>query len=171
MTTAPIENTGDEVDSILAAWKRELPDVDTSPLHILSRMTRLTRRLDLTRKRAFGTQALDTWEFDVLAALRRAGEPYSLTPGALIEETLVSSGTMTNRIDRLESAGLVRRTPCSLDRRATLVTLTEEGREKVDEALRTLVAFERSILEPLSDEDYKDFTRLLRLLLCRLEEG
>lgn len=159
----------DDVDAILEAWHRELPDVDTSPMQILSRVSRLTRRLDLMRRKAFGTQALEAWEFDVLAALRRSGAPYALTPGALMEETLVASGTMTNRIDRLEQSGLVVRTPSEQDRRAVLVSLTPQGRERVDEALRTLVAFEDSFLAGLSATERGDLAGLLRKLLTSIE--
>ncbi len=175
MTTPPFDSnsaprTTDEVDSIVSAWKRELPTVDTTPMHVLSRMSRLTRLLDLKRKEAFGNHALETWEFDVLAALRRAGEPYALTPGTLMNETLVSSGTMTNRIDRLEAAGLVKRTPSPDDRRAVLVTLTPAGRERVDEAVRSLVEFEEGILTPLNDHERTQLTDLLRRLLLPFDQ-
>ena len=93
----------DEVDRIVAAWERERPDVDVSPMQVLSRVSRLARHLDHARKTAFATHDLEPWEFDVLSALRRAGHPYELSPGRLVAETLVTSGTMTNRIDRLEA--------------------------------------------------------------------
>ena len=107
----------DEVDRIVADWRRERSDLDVEPLEVFSRVTRLARHLDRARRRAFEAHDLETWEFDVLSALRRAGEPYELTPGMLIEETLVSSGTMTNRIDRLEKVGLVERRANPADRR------------------------------------------------------
>ena len=90
----------DEVDRLVADWKRERPDLDLSPLEVLSRITRIARHLDIARRRAFAD--LETWGFDVLAALRRSGEPYQLSPGQLLQETMVTSGTMTNRLDRLE---------------------------------------------------------------------
>jgi len=90
----------DEVDRLIAAWKRERPDLDLSPFAVLSRISRISRNLDIARRDAFAD--LETWGFDVLAALRRAGDPYQLSPGALMQETLVTSGTMTNRLDRLE---------------------------------------------------------------------
>ena len=107
----------DEVDRIVAAWGRERPDLDTAPLEVLSRVTRLARHLDLARRGAFARHGLETWAFDVLSALRRAGAPYRLSPGALLTQTLVTSGTMTNRIDRLVEHGLVRRGPSPEDRR------------------------------------------------------
>src|SRR5215213_8870473 len=91
----------DEVDRLVAAWKRERPDLEVEPMQVLSRVTRLARHLDLARRTAFAQHGLDTWEFDVLSALRRAGPPYQLSPGRLIRETMVTSGTMTNRVDRL----------------------------------------------------------------------
>lgn len=169
MSEKPRTEPADDVDIILSAWKRELPHVNTDPMQIISRITRLTRRFDLTRRKAFGTQALEPWEFDVLAALRRAGEPYSLTPGALMADTLVSSGTMTNRLDRLEEAKLVTRTPSPEDRRAVLVTLTDLGRERVDEALRTLIDFEDSLLSPLSHGERATLSALLRRLMLAIE--
>ena len=91
----------DEVDRVVGAWRRERPDLDVSPMEVLSRVTRLARQLDRHRAAAFSAHGLEGWEFDVLAALRRAGAPYQLSPKALLQQTLVSSGTMTNRIDRL----------------------------------------------------------------------
>ena len=94
----------DEVDRIVDAWLRERPDLDFAPLQVLSRVGRLSRHLDRARRTAFERSDLESWEFDVLAALRRAGSPYQLSPKALLQQTLVSSGTMTNRIDRLVAA-------------------------------------------------------------------
>src|ERR1700712_6096832 len=99
----------DEVDRIVDAWERERPDLDFAPLQVLSRVGRLTRHLDRARKAAFTASGLESWEFDVLSALRRAGAPYELSPKALLQQTLVSSGTMTNRIDRLVERKLVER--------------------------------------------------------------
>src|SRR6478752_5368785 len=101
----------DEVDRIVDAWLRERPDLDFAPLQVLSRVGRLARHLDRARRTAFERSDLESWEFDVLAALRRAGDPYELSPGALLTQTLVTSGTMTNRIDRLEGKALVARFP------------------------------------------------------------
>src|ERR1700760_558105 len=107
----------DEVDDLVAAWHAERPDLDVTPLQVLSRVSRLARHLDLARRASFTSHGLETWEFDVLSALRRQGSPYQMTPGALLRATLVTSGTMTNRIDRLAEAGLVRREPDPRDRR------------------------------------------------------
>src|SRR5579859_2381974 len=93
----------DEVDELVAAWQAQRPDLDVEPLHVLSRISRLARHLDIARRGAFADHGLEAWEFDVLSALRRQGPPFQLSPGALIRATLVTSGTMTNRIDRLET--------------------------------------------------------------------
>ena len=132
-------NETDEVDDLVAQWQAQRPDLDVSPMHVLSRVTRLARHLDIARRSAFASHGLETWEFDVLAALRRVGPPFQLTPGALLRATLVTSGTMTNRIDRLAEAGLVHREPDPRDRRGVLVTLSAEGRARADAALEDLL--------------------------------
>ena len=142
-----------------------VPDLDVSPLQVLSRVTRLARHLDLARRDAFAAHELETWEFDVLAALRRAGEPYSLSPGQLGTQTLVTSGTMTNRIDRLEGRGLVRREADPSDRRGVRVVLTERGRRSVDDAFLDLVEREHEVLGQLSSGDQAELAELLRALL------
>src|SRR3954467_15343189 len=114
----------DEVDRLVEAWQRERSDLDLRPMEVLSRVTRLGHHLDRARRLAFEEHGIETWEFDVLAALRRAGAPYQLSPGRLLKETLVTSGTMTNRVDRLEGRGLVSRLPDPSDRRGVLVRLT-----------------------------------------------
>src|SRR5699024_7815487 len=101
-----MQGMDDEVDRIVDAWTRQRGDLDFTPLHVLSRVARLSRHLDRARRSAFARSELDSWEFDVLSALRRAGAPYELSPKALLRQTLVSSGTMTNRIDRLVARGL-----------------------------------------------------------------
>jgi len=155
----------DEVDRLLAAWRRERPDLDVSPLEVLSRVSRLARHLDLARRSAFTAHALESWDFDVLSALRRAGSPYELTPGALTAATLVTSGTMTNRIDRLAQRGLVHRMPDPRDRRGVLVRLTPAGRGRVDAALADLIDRERQLLSGLSSEEQRALAGLLRTLL------
>jgi DNA-binding MarR family transcriptional regulator len=160
-----VAETRDEVDRITAAWQRERPDLDVTPLQVLSRVTRLARHLDLARRQAFAAHALETWEFDVLAALRRAGAPYSLSPGQLAAETLVTSGTMTNRIDRLEVRGLVRREPDPSDRRGVRVVLTDTGRRTVDDALFDLVSREHELLDTLPVERQQELADLLRALV------
>jgi DNA-binding MarR family transcriptional regulator len=159
--------TWDEVDAIVAAWRRERPDVDVAPMEVLSRISRLARRLDRLRASAFSAHDLEHWEFDVLAALRRAGSPYRLSPGQLLQETLVTSGTMTNRVDRLTERGFVTRHDHPKDRRGVLVQLTDTGKGVVDAALAELMAAERRIIGALNAADHDQLTRSLRVLLAR----
>ncbi len=159
----------DDVDRIVSAWRRERPELDVTPLEILSRVSRLARRLDLARGAAFAEHGLDGWEFDVLSALRRAGEPYELSPGQLVAETLVTSGTMTNRVDRLLTRGLVERHPDPRDRRGVIVRLTPAGTKAVDAALDDLLAHERDLLAELPAEDRGPLAGQLRALLVSLE--
>ena len=161
----------DEVDRILEAWREETPDLDVRPLRVLSRVSRLARHLDFVRKEAFATHGLDTWEFDVLAALRREGPPYELSPGALIHQTLSTSGTMTTRIDRLASRGLVERLPDPRDRRGVRVRLTSRGREAVGTALADLLEAERRILGVLGDDECDEVADYLRRIVGPFERS
>jgi DNA-binding MarR family transcriptional regulator len=159
----------DDVDRIVSAWRRERPDLDVTPLEVLSRISRLARRLDLARGSAFAEHGLDGWEFDVLSALRRAGDPYELSPGQLVTETLVTSGTMTNRVDRLAARDFVERHPDPTDRRGVIVRLTPSGMATVDAALADLLAHEREILAGLGHDEREGLARLLRRLLRPFE--
>jgi DNA-binding MarR family transcriptional regulator len=167
--TAASGSGGDDVDRIVEAWRRELPDLDVAPLHILSRISRLARRLDLDRSSAFARHSLEGWEFDVLSALRRAGRPYELSPGQLVRQTLVTSGTMTNRVDRLERRGLVERRPSPTDRRGVIVQLTAQGQRTVDGAMSDLLDRERTLLAELPETDREALAGLLRRLLAPFE--
>ncbi len=155
----------DEVDELVVAWQRERADLDLAPVEVFSRIERLSRLLDLARREAFAVHHVELWEFAVLAALRRAGEPYQLSPGRLLRATMVTSGTMTNRIDRLSERGLVRRSPDPADRRGVVVTLTEAGRSTVDGAFETLIDRERELLAELSDTDRTQLAGLLKRLM------
>ena len=158
--------TRDEVDTIVAAWRRERPDLDVAPMEILSRISRLARHLDRLRGNAFSVHGLESWEFDVLAALRRSGPPYRLSPGQLLRETLVTSGTMTNRVDRLVERGLASRQDHPDDRRGVLVQLTDAGKDVVDAAVAELMTAERQIMAALDVADHDQLIRSLRLLLA-----
>lgn len=160
----------DEVDGIVAAWRNERPDLDVAPMEILSRLTRLAKKLDRARKATFHDQGLEVWAFDVLSALRRAGHPYRLSPSRLISEMMVTSGTMTNRIDRLANAGWVRRLPDPHDRRGVLVELTEAGRDKVDSSLADLLDHEARFLSGLTPAQKKRLTTLLRDLSMSFDD-
>lgn len=160
----------DEVDTLVEAWQRERPDLDISGMQVLSRVTRLARHLDRRRRSAFSAYELESWEFDVLAALRRAGPPYQLSPGRLLRETMVTSGTMTNRVDRLAARGLVGRENHPEDRRGVLVTLTDAGRTTVDSAFSDLMAAEQEILAGLSAAEHTELARSLRALLAPYDQ-
>ena len=164
-----MQNNRDEVDRLIAAWKRERPDLDLSPLSVLSRITRIARHLDIARRDAFGD--LENWGFDVLAALRRAGAPHQLSPGQLMQETMVTSGTMTNRLDRLEELHLITREQDPDDGRGSLVTLTKAGVCAVDSALEDLLENERKLLKALTAKDRETLAELLSTLVTEFDEN
>ena len=161
------EDGFDEVDLLIAAWQKERPDLDFSPLAVFSRITRISKHLDISRRNAFAS--LDTWGFDVLATLRRVGNPYQLSPGQLIQETMVTSGTMTNRLDRLEELGYITRTQDPNDGRGILVTLTKAGAKAVDSAMEDLLSRERELLRVLNKSEQSDLANLLRELSLPFE--
>lgn len=154
----------DEVDRIVDSWVRERPDLDFTPLQVLSRVARLSKHLDRARRTAFSKSELESWEFDVLSALRRAGSPYELSPKALLQQTLVSSGTMTNRIDRLVERGLVTRRSAPNDGRGILVGMTPEGLAHVDAAITALLDAEAALLATLPSVEQERLAGLLRKL-------
>ena len=169
ISTGRIAGMQDEVDRLVEAWARERGDLDLRPMEVLSRVTRLGHHLDRARRQAFAEHDLEPWEFDVLAALRRAGAPYELSPGRLLRETLVTSGTMTNRVDRLAARGLVERLPDPRDRRGVLVRLTDTGRTTVDGAMSGLLDRERALLAALAPADQQRLAALLRTLVLPFE--
>lgn len=155
----------DEVDRLVEAWRRERPDLDVSPLEVFSRVSRLARHLDLARRQAFDRHGVEGWEFDVLTALRRSGSPYELSPSALLSATLVTSGTMTNRIQRMEASGLISRHPDPTDGRGVRVRLTDRGKSVADAVLAELLGEERTLLATLPHADRSSLAGLLRTLL------
>ena len=159
----------DEVDRLVAAWRVARPELDPSPLEVLSRVSRLSKHLDRARQRVLDTQGLDLWEFDVLVALRRTPPPHELSPGALLHATMVTSGTMTNRIDRLTDRGLVSRRPDPQDGRGVLVRLTHQGGARADAAMTGLLERERELLAELDGEQRATLAGLLRRLLLRFD--
>ena len=156
----------DEVDEIVEAWRRERADLDVEPLQILSRISRLADVLDDRRAAAFVEHGLQRHEFDVLAALRRSGEPFELTAGELCAATYVTSGTMTSRLDRLVARKLVVRRPDEDDGRLVQVRLTAAGRRRVDGALTALVESERELLSRLTVSKRDRLAATLRELLA-----
>ncbi|MFT3888953.1 MAG: MarR family transcriptional regulator [Arachnia sp.] len=156
----------DEVDDVVEAWRRERPDLAVEPMHVWSRIDRLAAILDERRKQAFSAHGLEGWEFDVLAALRRSGAPHRLSPGQLLRETHVTSGTMTNRINRLVARGAVTRQTDPNDRRGAQVALTAEGLGLVDAALASLTELEGELLADWRPEERDALAAALRRLLA-----
>jgi DNA-binding MarR family transcriptional regulator len=154
----------DPVDLILTQWQRERPDLDRSPMAVVGRISRIARRIDLAQRATFARYELDPPAFDVLATLRRAGEPFALTAGDLMRSAMVTSGAITQRLDRLEARGLVRRDPHPDDGRVVLVSLTPAGRELVDRVLPDHLATEERLLAGLTPQQRTALADLLRTL-------
>ncbi|MGV9666848.1 MarR family winged helix-turn-helix transcriptional regulator [Nocardia niigatensis] len=152
----------DAVDQITAAWRQQRPDVDTSPMEIFGRLARLGRIVDRELSDFFRTQGLERWEFDVLATLRRAGNESGLSAGALNKAAMITSGAITNRIDRLTAKGWVERVPDPKDRRAIQVHLTDSGRALIDRILPLHMENEQRLLADLSPADREALIPLLR---------
>ena len=157
-------STSDEVDLIIDAWARVRPDIDFAALDVFSRLRRVSRRLDRVRAEAFSHSGLEIWEFDVLSTLRRAGEPFELSPKELVAATMVTSGTMTNRLDRLVERRLVERRADPRDGRAARICITPTGIERVDAAMLDLLAAEESPLNSLTRSEQAQLADLLRVL-------
>jgi DNA-binding MarR family transcriptional regulator len=157
--------TEDSIDRIVHEWNRERPDLDVSPTHVLQRITRLYLLQSASFAEVFGRYGLSFGEYEVLAALTRSGPPHRMKPSELVGALVLSSGAMTNRIDRVEEAGLVERLPDPDDRRATLVALTDKGRQVVDEALIAHLANEERLLGGLTTGERRQLAGLLRKLL------
>jgi DNA-binding MarR family transcriptional regulator len=154
----------DQVDTILEQWRRERPDVDVSAMAIIGRISRLERMIRPHLDRIFHQHQLESWEFDLLATLRRSGDPYRLTAGQLLDSMMITSGAVTNRIDRLEQRGLIGREKDPADGRRVLVALTEDGLRKIDAALPDHAANETALLQALSPKDRATLAQLLRSL-------
>jgi DNA-binding MarR family transcriptional regulator len=154
----------DPVERLLAQWRRERPDVDPSPMGVVGRVSRVARRIDLAQRATFARYDLDPAAFDVLATLRRSGAPFTLSAGELMRTAMVTSGAITQRLDRLEARGLVRRGPHPDDGRVVLVSLTDEGRHLVDRVLPDHLATEERLLAALSAEQRATLAGLLRTL-------
>jgi len=159
----------DRVDEFIAEWRRERPDLDPAPMGIIGRIGRLSRMLDAALLDVFNAYSVTSGEFEVLTALRRAGVPYQLSPTELSRAMLLSPGAVTNRLDRLEQAGLVRRTNDPADRRSTIVMLTQQGVVLIEEAIGAHFANEHRLLESLTAAEQAQLVVLLRKLLLSFE--
>ncbi len=160
----------DPVDAILAQWQRERPDLDVSPMGIIGRMGRLAKHLERSIQGTVSDFGLNGGEFDVLATLRRSGGPYQLSPTELFNTLMVSSGTMTHRIDRLEQAGLVQRMDDPNDRRGTLIQLTSKGFNTIEKAVEAHVANGHRLVSVLDEGEREVLAQLLSKLLISFEE-
>ncbi len=154
----------DHVDRIIEQWNRERPDLDVSPMGVIGRLYRIRNHMEISLKANLQNSDLTVGEFDVLATLRRSGAPFQQTPTQLFKSIMLSSGAMTNRLDRLEERGLIERMPDPADRRGTLILLTEAGREKVDQSVNTHIETETKLLEALSEQEQQQLALLLKKL-------
>lgn len=161
----------DAVDRILEQWKRERPDLDCSPMGPIGRLKRCAMLLEPRVEAAFIRHDLVRWEFDMLATLRRAGEPFTLSPTQLFSTLMITSGTMTHRLKALEKRGFIHRLANPQDARSMLVALTPEGRERIDRAVETHVENERQLLAGLSAEQRQRLNDALTVLMRLLEEN
>ncbi|MDO7883596.1 MarR family winged helix-turn-helix transcriptional regulator [Salinibacterium soli] len=159
--------TPDHVSRIQEQWRRERPDLDVAPLGVIGRLHRLANRLTDELVAVYRQHGLGEGEFDVLAALRRQGHPFELAPGELADHTMVTTGAMSKRVDRLEDAGLVSRRASEHDGRARVVALTDRGREVIDAAFADHMANEQRLLAEVPERDRATLERILREWLAR----
>lgn len=159
----------DQVDRILAQWQQERPDLEVAPMGTIGRIKRLNLYFARGMEKTWAAYGLNAASFDLLATLRRAGAPYSLSPGDLMASTMVTSGTMTHRIDQMEKTGLVERARNPEDGRSFLISLTAKGYEVIDEAVTAHVAKQAKLIAALSDEQRGHLDDLLRQLLDEFE--
>ncbi|MEV4709233.1 MarR family transcriptional regulator [Actinoplanes sp. NPDC049316] len=159
-------STTDGVDRIIDQWRAERPDLDTTAMAVFGRIFRLSRLAGDAVEQAYAPYGIGRPEFDVLATLRRAGEPFQLSPGALAASMMLSTGGTTARLDRLERAGLVVRLPSPTDRRSVQVQLTTKGRDVIDQAVGAGLAEQRRLLSHLPPGKQKQLADLLRETLA-----
>lgn len=158
----------DTVDRIIAQWGDVRPDLDVSAMAVIGRVSRLSRLIDRRLADNFAEHGIENWMYDVLATLRRTGEPYELSPGELVDQTMVTTGAMTNRIDRLAARGLVERSHDDVDRRRGIVRLTPAGLILVDQIAPTHYQLEADLLEAISPTTRRQLTTALRAILIDL---
>jgi DNA-binding MarR family transcriptional regulator len=158
----------DAVDRITSEWNAVRPDLDVTPIEIIGRISRLSRLIDRELSKSFALHGIEDWMYDVLATLRRIGAPHELTAGELVRQTMVTTGALTNRIDRLEQRHLVERIPSPTDRRSVIVRLTEEGLHLVDKVAVTHLETEGRLLSTLSQRQRTSLVATLRTLALDL---
>ena len=160
----------DHVNKILAQWRRERPDLEVAPMGLIGRIKRLALCLTREMDKTWAEHGLNSASFDVLATLRRSGPPYALSPGDLMATTMVTSGTMTNRIDQLAKAGLVAREKNPEDGRGFLISLTDKGFAVIDAAVTAHVETQERLVSGLSEKDRKTLDKLLKGYLADFED-
>jgi DNA-binding MarR family transcriptional regulator len=154
---------------VLKQWAEQRPDLDVSPMAVIGRLSRMALLIDAELRRTFAEHGLDRASFDVLATLRRSDPPHRLTPTELMRSAMVTSGAITQRLDKLEGRGLVVRSSNASDGRGVLVALTEEGRKVIDAALPDHLATENRLLAGLSKSERAALAKTLRTLLESLD--
>lgn len=158
----------DNVDWRLDQWRTERPDINLAPMGVVARIQRASQLLERQIRANFATHDLQLWEFDMLSTLRRSGPPFQLSAGQLLESAMVTSGAITNRIDRLVAKGLATREVDPRSRRRVLITLTERGRELIDSAVTSHIDREEALLNELSSREQEQLASVLRKLLISL---
>ena len=159
----------DRIDRITEQWQRERPDLDISPMGLIGRLGNITLHLSREMEKVFSQFGLNTSSFDVLATLRRAGNPYTLSPGEMLSTLMVTSGTMTNRIDQLEKAGWVIRKVNPQDGRSFLVSLTPQGLELINQVIEAHINNQKRLVAGLSQQEQQALNALLKVFLNSLE--
>ena len=162
---------GDHVERVLQQWHAERPDLDVSPMGVVGRIQRASRLLERGLAENFAGHGLQVWEFDILATLRRSGPPYGLTAGALSSSAMITSGAVTNRIDRLVARGLVTRETDPDNRRSVVITLTDSGWQLVEDVLPSHVTNEERLLSVLDADEQEQLAGLLERLLVGLGDA
>ncbi|MGF1695418.1 MarR family transcriptional regulator [Vibrio lamellibrachiae] len=159
----------DAIERVVEQWATEKPELDTQPMAMLGRLLRVSKHLETHVAEKHKQYDLKLGEFDVLATLRRSGKPYSLTPSELIDSMMLTSGAMTNRLDKLEKKGLIERTHSKEDRRSVFVKLTKDGLVLIDEMMTEHVAVQTSLVDSLSATQKKQLNQLLTTWLAQFE--
>lgn len=159
-----------DMNEIRAQWAKQRPDIDTEPMALIGRFIRLSAHLSAEMTKTFAKHGLNAASFDVLATLLRSGEPHALSPNDLLATMMVTSGTMTNRIDQLEKEGLVARVQNPNDKRSVLVQLTNIGREKIDCAVTDHVDTQKRLMEGFPEEARKSLNELLQNYLNEIDK-
>ncbi|WGI24403.1 MarR family transcriptional regulator [Halomonas alkaliantarctica] len=160
----------DHVDNILKQWRQERPDLDVSPMGTIGRVKRLNHTLMRAMEKTWAKYGLNDASFDVLATLRREGAPYALSPGDLMASTMVTSGTMTHRINQLEKSGLIERVKNPNDGRGFLISLSQDGFDLIDEAVAAHVDTQAQLVGCLTEEQRAQLDDLLKQFLAGFEQ-